>query len=55
MPKTIEQDDAMFEEFRYDWMPARALVEHKRATEGLRMPEQGESHCTAEHWAKVNS
>lgn len=51
MPKTPAQDDAMYEEFKYAWMPTIKDLEEKRVQEGL--PERGADHLTAAHLATL--
>ena len=42
MVKTIDQNDTIYEELKYDWMPTRQQLEQKRLTEGL--PEKAREH-----------
>lgn len=49
--KKIEEDDMMYEEFKYPWMPSREELEKKRLSEGL--PEKGEHHVTEAYLANL--
>ncbi|KAL1529419.1 hypothetical protein AB1Y20_000368 [Prymnesium parvum] len=42
LPKTIAEDDAIYSELKYSWMPTQEELEQKRSLEGL--PEKAHSH-----------
>ncbi|CAJ1428118.1 unnamed protein product, partial [Effrenium voratum] len=45
LTKTIAEDDEMYEQYKYEWLPSKRELELKRKSEGL--PEKAEHHLPA--------